>query len=64
MMRLTLEVQSRDTTQTVPLQVVSNLGDPLPPTRAVTVWKEKGEVDAVFTQSFSFLEPKTAPQLY
>lgn len=64
MMWLTLEVQRRDTAQTFLFQVVSNLGGPPPLTRAVTVWKEKGGVDAVITPLFSVLEPITAPQLY
>lgn len=60
---LTLEVEGRDTTQTFLLQVVSNLGDPPLPTRAVALWKEKRRVDAVFTHAFSFVEPITAAQL-
>lgn len=44
-----MEVQCRDTTQTFLLQVVGNLGDPPPPTRAVTFWKEKRRFDVAFT---------------
>lgn len=48
MIILTLEIECRDPTQAFLLQVVSNLGNPLPLTWAVTVWNQKCEVNAVF----------------
>lgn len=48
MMLLTLEIECRDPTQAFLLQVVGDLGNPLPLTWAVTVWNQRCEVNAVF----------------
>lgn len=48
MMLLTLEIECRDPTQAFLLQVVGDLGNPLPLTWAITVWNQKCEVNAVF----------------
>lgn len=65
MMPLTLEIECRDPTQAFLLQVVGDLGNPLPLTWAVTVWNQKCEVNAVFmyftvrhefAHSFGFLK--------
>lgn len=48
MMLLTLEIKCSDPTQAFLLQVVGDLGNPLPLTWAVTVWNQRCEVNAVF----------------